>query len=278
MGINRYQLGADEEEPVRAKLLYVTYSKYENDWPSLPHSHYFTELFYVKKGQGFFLAEGKRYPIRENDFVIVNPNVAHTEFSAGDTPLEYIILGVEGIGFSFGENKEHLIFNCTRELTSLMFYMNTMLEEMEEKKRGYELVCQNLLEVLILKLIRYTGFAFDVIASLKSSRECVKIKQYIEANYTQDITLEMLAGRSHLNKYYLVHAFTKYFGCSPISYLCDVRIKASKELLASTDYSITEIAHSSGFSSQSYFAQCFKKSCQMSASDYRKTCRSKQGA
>lgn len=83
----------------------------------------------------------------------------------------------------------------------------------------------------------------------------------------------MLAEISHLNKYYLVHAFTRYFGCSPISYLCEVRIKASRELLASTDYSITEVAQLSGFSSQSYFAQCFQKYCRMTASAYRKSCR-----
>ena len=72
-------------------------------------------------------------------------------------------------------------------------------------------------------------------------------------NYPQDITLDTLAEVSHLNKYYMVHAFTRQFGCSPINYLCEVRIKASKELLATTDYSITEVAQSSGFSSQSYF-------------------------
>lgn len=274
MGIERYQLGTDNAEPVRAKLLYVTYSKYEHDWPSLLHTHYFTELFYVKKGSGFFIVEDERYPIKQDDFVIVNANIRHAEFSDGEAPLEYIILGVEGISFSFEGNREHLIFNCGQDPSSLIFYMNTMLREMEEKKSGYELVCQNLLEVLIMKLIRRTNFVFEVIPSLKTSRECVRLKQYMDANYSQDITLETLAELSHLNKYYIVHAFTKQFGCSPINYLCDVRIKASKELLASTDYSITEIAHSSGFSSQSYFAQCFQKSCHMTASAYRKACRS----
>ncbi|MED9902580.1 MAG: AraC family transcriptional regulator [Lachnospiraceae bacterium] len=273
MGITRYQLGSDDTEPVNGKLLYVTYSKYENDWPSLSHTHYFTELFYVKRGGGYFLVEDMRYPIREGDFVIVNANTTHTEVSDGAEPLEYIILGVEGLSFSFGEDKEHIIFNCGKDPSSFIFYMNSMLQEMEEKSRGYELVCQNLLEVLIMKLIRRTNFAFEVIPSLKISRECIKLKQYIEANYSQNITLDILAEISHLNKYYMVHAFTKHFGCSPISYLCDIRIKASKELLASTDYSITEIAHSSGFSSQSYFAQCFYKSCHMTASAYRKSCR-----
>lgn len=274
MGIKRFQLGSDTAEAVNAKLLYVTFSRYENDWLSLPHSHHFTELFYVRGGSGHFQVEEELFSIRSGDFVIVNANTMHTELSDGDEPLEYIILGVEGLCFSFEGNEQHLLFNCGQDPGSLMFYMNSMLHEMEEKQQNYELVCQNLLEVLIVKLIRRTNYAFEVVPSLKISRECLKLKHYIEENYNQDISLDTLADISHLNKYYMVHAFTKYFGCSPINYLCDVRIKASKELLATTDYSITEIAHSSGFSSQSYFAQCFQKNCHMTASSYRKTARS----
>ena len=74
MGITRYQLNAADTQSVSAKLLYVTYSKYENDWPSLPHTHYFTELFYVKKGHGKFLVDDRLFPIKEDDFVIVNAN------------------------------------------------------------------------------------------------------------------------------------------------------------------------------------------------------------
>ena len=192
----------------------------------------------------------------------------------GDIPLEYIILGVEGLNFSFEGDHEHIIFSCRNDHARFMYHMNGLLTEMEEKKPNYELVCQDMLEILIVNLIRRAHFDFESVSSVKSSRECIKLKQYIEMNYPQDITLDTLAEVSHLNKYYMVHAFTRQFGCSPINYLCEVRIKASKELLATTDYSITEVAQSSGFSSQSYFAQCFLKHCRMTASAYRKACRS----
>lgn len=273
MGISRYPLNNDESNTLGAKLLYVTYSKYENDWPSIAHSHFFAELCYVKSGKGIYMIEDSPYPVREDDFIIINANVAHTEMSDGDSPLEYIVLGVEGMNFSFEGNREHIIFNCRKDHADFLFYMNALLKEMEEKREDYELVCQNLLEVMVVKLLRRSNFSFEYESSVKSSRECIKLKQYIEANYNQNITLDMLAEISHLNKYYLVHAFTRYFGCSPISYLCEVRIKASRELLASTDYSITEVAQLSGFSSQSYFAQCFQKYCRMTASAYRKSYR-----
>ena len=273
MGISRYPLKNDENGSINARLLYVTYSKFENDWPSLAHSPPFAELCYIRSGKGVYLIEGKPCPVKEEDLIIINANVSHTEKSDGDQPLEYIILGVEGMHFSFEGNSEHIIFSCRKEHGDFLFYMDALLREMEEKRKDYEKICQNLLEIMIIRLLRRTSFSFEYEAPVSSSRECIRLKHYIEANYNRDITLDTLAQFSHLNKYYLAHAFTRYFGRSPISYLCEVRIKASRELLASTDYSITEIAQLSGFSSQSYFAQCFRKYCRMTASAYRKSCR-----
>ena len=275
MGISRYEINTTSTKAQGSRLLYVTYSKFENDWPSLLHAHQFAELTYIISGRGFFQVEDCEYPIHKDDFIIVNPNTIHTEKSTGDEPLEYVILGVENLNFTFEEGNEHIIFSCANDSQDLMFYMNTLLTEQRERGADYSLVCQNILEVLLIKLIRRTNFAFDVTPSAKISQECVKLKRFIEMNYTQDITLDQIAEISHLNKYYLVHMFNKYCGCSPINYLCQIRIQASKELLASTDYSITEIAQLSGFSSQSYFAQCFQKSCHMTASAYRKGCQKK---
>ena len=269
-GTSIYPINRGAEEAAPNRLLYITHSRYENDWHSQPHIHPFAELFYVKDGAGSFLVEDKKYAIQKDDFVIINSGVSHTEISSPDMPLEYITLGVEGLSFSFKENKDHIIFNCSKENKDLLFYMDAMLEEIEQKSTDCEHICQNLLEVLIIKLIRRTDFAFEVTPSLQISKECIKIKRYIEANYVQDITLDSLAKLSHLNKYYMAHAFSMYCGCSPIRYLCQTRIKASKELLANTNYSITEVAQYSGFSSQSYFSQSFRKSCGMTAKAYRK--------
>ncbi|MDD3402245.1 MAG: AraC family transcriptional regulator [Hespellia sp.] len=273
MGTKRYAMGDLSIETINSKLLYITYSKFENDWPSVLHTHSFTELFCVINGKGRFQIEENEYPIQKDDFVIVNPNTPHTEKSLGPDPLEYVILGIENLSFSFEGNTDYIIFNCQNDKHDLLFYMNTMLHELESEEVNSDRICQNLLEVLIIKLIRRTNFAFDVTPSIKISKECLKIKRYIETNFHHDISLDDLAQISHLNKYYLVHVFTKRFGVSPINYLVQKRIQDSKELLASTDYSIADIAQMSGFSSQSYFAQCFMKNCGITASQYRKSCK-----
>ena len=271
MGNTRYAFTDENNDTLPVKLLYVTSSRYERDWKSLAHTHYFTELFYVKNGSGQLLTDQESIPLQKDDFAIINPHVRHTETSLDATPMEYVILGVEGIQFTFPGQKEYTVFNCHDTKAHLMYFFTSMLREMEEKKDYYELVCRNLLEILIVNLIRYNNFQFDVVASSpKVNQECKLVKRYIDANYSEDICLDSLAGLAHLNKYYLIHAFTESYGISPINYLNEKRIQNCKELLASTDYSIAEIARLSGFSSQSYFSQSFRKSCGMTAKAYRK--------
>lgn len=270
MGNSRYQFEHTRTNSDTFNLIYVSHSKYEDDWPSLLHTHPFTELFYITSGRGALMIENEKHPIQKNDFIIVNANTTHAEISSPSEPLEYITIGVENLLFSFKKEMGYIIFNCNKVHDDLMFYMTTMLHEMVNKATNYEQVCQNLLDVLIIQLMRRNNFNFEIEPSILLNRECLKIKRYLDANYMKDITLDNLASLFHLNKYYMSHAFTKYCGCSPISYLCQTRIQASKELLINTSYSITEIAYSTGFSSQSYFAQCFQKTCGITASAYRR--------
>ena len=54
--------------------------------------------------------------------VIVNPNIEHTESSITSNPLEYIVLGIDGLDFSFGtQNKDHAILNYREDRNEIIF-------------------------------------------------------------------------------------------------------------------------------------------------------------
>ena len=253
------------------KLLYCSYSKYEEDWNSNLHTHYFAELFYVTCGKGMFQVEEQKFPIQKGDLILVNPNIAHTESSEPEEPLEYIVLGVDHLKFLIYDAREYLLFHSSGLEENLDFYFRTILQEAEEKKKEYKAVCEHLLAALILQLTRHTKTPVEVVDSEKnSSRECSRVKRYIDASFAEELTLDQLAEIACLNKYYLAHQFSKMYGIAPMSYLQQKRIFASQELLASTDLTLGEIARQCGFSSQSYFTQCFRKLCGMSPGIYRK--------
>ena len=270
MSSHSLRFSPEDTDSQDVTLLNASSSRYEGDWPSIPHSHAFTELFYVRDGRGEFLLEDKIYPISKDDLIIVNPHINHTEISKGTPPLSYFTVGVEGVCFSFNDQKEYRIFNCRKKEADLLFYFNSLFQELDKQSEGYEKICNYLLHILILQLQRITDSPFELITAQHPSKECAYIKRYLDSNYSENITLDHLSALSHLNKYYLSHEFTKYYGISPINYLSRKRIDVCKELLENTDYGISDIAHLAGFSSQSYLSQSFRKSCGMTAGTYRK--------
>lgn len=102
MSTNRYDFNFQENSRKRsaARLLYVSSAKYGGDWHSTPHTHSCSELFYVTGGTGKFLIEDQSYPVSADDLIIVNPGVEHTEQGVNASPLEYIVLGIEGLELS----------------------------------------------------------------------------------------------------------------------------------------------------------------------------------
>ncbi|WMC94057.1 helix-turn-helix transcriptional regulator [Kineothrix sp. MB12-C1] len=268
------QLEKKESSKPNFTLRYISISKYEGDWQSLPHTHHFTELFYVISGKGVFLIEDEPIPVKPNDLIIINPHIEHTEKTMIGDPMEYIVFGVDGLAFSFETDEEiqknYSYYSYTSSQNHLVNFAGLMLKEFREKKQGFDQVCQSILQVLLIFISREQHLSIISDSTFKISKECALAKRYIDTNYAKNITLDTLADVTHINKYYLAHSFANCIGQSPISYLTDKRLKASMELLINTNHSIAQIASSTGFSSQSYFSQIFKKTIGMTPQQYRK--------
>ena len=74
---------------------------------------------------------------------------------------------------------------------------------------------------------------------------------------------------THLSRFYISHSFKKEIGMSPMEYLIDIRIKESKILLRTTNYSISQVADIVGCTTPTYFSKQFRESTGISPTDYR---------
>lgn len=274
MSGNHYDLisQASKDARVAAKLLYVSTAKYGGDWNSMPHTHACAEMFYVVGGKGQFRIEDQLYPVQENDLIIVNPHVRHTETSLDASPLEYIVLGVEGLELMVkeDENRPFCIISFKSSGSDIQFFLRSMLRELEAKAPGYEDICQDLLDIFVIRLMRGSDFSAKLIPStVQVSKEGAAVHRYIETHFKENVSLDDLAEVAHLNKYHMTHLFTRDYGISPIKFLLSLRIKESCYLLRMTDHPLAQIARITGFSSPSYFSQSFRKSEGISPTDYR---------
>lgn len=93
---------------------------------------------------------------------------------------------------------------------------------------------------------------------------------FIHANYSHEITVEKIAEQCNLSTSYLFKLFQHYLHVTPMEYASNLRLENAKKLLLSDSLSISDVALTCGFSSQSYFSYFFKKRTGMSPGQFRK--------
>lgn len=81
----------------------------------------------------------------------------------------------------------------------------------------------------------------------------------IEQRYMEPLTVSILAHSCSMSESVFTRSFKRVYGCTPVQYLIKVRLEEAKELLATTDLSLDEIASACGFKSAKYFGDMLKK-------------------
>ncbi|WP_368263473.1 AraC family transcriptional regulator, partial [Clostridium disporicum] len=282
MGNTRYLLTKNNVYDLDFELIYISKSKFENDWHSTLHMHPFTEIFFITSGQGTFQIGDEVVSVKESDLILINPNCSHTERSVSSSnPLEYIVFAINNLAIGISpstlnedNSKDSLntykILNFNKKKSEILYNLNTLIKELEEKNLNYELACKSILTLFLIQVMRNTSSDIFITENFeKVNIECMKIKNYIDSHYSENITLDFLSNLTYVNKFHLVHLFTKEMGISPINYLINKRIDESKNLLITTNYSIRDISSIVGFSNSSYFSQMFKKIAGISPKDFR---------
>lgn len=92
---------------------------------------------------------------------------------------------------------------------------------------------------------------------------------YIYRNLNQSLTLEMAAEHEKLNPSYLSKLFAREMKIPIKAYILQAKISTAQNILIFSDFPISEIAASLGFSSQSAFTAAFRKLTGMTPFRYR---------
>lgn len=101
------------------------------------------------------------------------------------------------------------------------------------------------------------------------AKKFLQIIEYIDAHFSDDLNLEAIANLAGFSKFHFSRLFKQYTGFTFCDYLNYRRIKQAEEFLTNPEYSITEVALMSGFTSISTFNRLFKQTKGCSPSEYR---------
>jgi len=98
-----------------------------------------------------------------------------------------------------------------------------------------------------------------------------KITSFIFEHYTDpNFSVQDISEHVNLSEVHLRRIFKSSVNTSPIKYINFLRLEKAKNMLISSNYTVTEVAQSVGFEDQYYFSRLFKKETGMAPSEYRK--------
>ena len=92
-----------------------------------------------------------------------------------------------------------------------------------------------------------------------SYRRLVPAREYIDASYSEEMTLSSLARLCNMSETNFRRRFLEVFGETPFAYRDRLRILYAKDYLLGGYYTVTETAEKCGFTDVSYFCRFFKK-------------------
>jgi AraC-like DNA-binding protein len=134
-----------------------------------------------------------------------------------------------------------------------------LVHETEENAPLGRSYFEMLAKALIIAVTSQTDVRLADAGNLYVQHERVqRAVSYLESNFQSKLTIQDLARISNLSPFHFSRLFTRFVGLSPHEYILSCRLQYSARLLrAHPEYSIGDVALTSGFSDQSHFTRSF---------------------
>lgn len=252
------------------------------------HRHDGLELVYVLEGSIDLRVSYYNYALSQGDVFIVNTEDLHSIFTKSKDNLLLILqIDIESykkyypdIGKIIFVSESHYKNSCSQEIEEVKQYLVKILMEVTHKEENYKERVNQYIHNLLKNLIN--NFQFFSIEDQQFINEnkykgdklqidrIYRITDYLYKNYMKKITLDQLAEKEHLSKYYLSHMIKYATGFSFQELVNYIRLEQSEIALLGSNQLIGEIFFNYGFSSQRYFNSNFKKCYGMTPLAYRK--------
>lgn len=232
-------------------------------------------LYYVLRGHARIEINNKVLPLESTEVIVINPDETYTIHCDNGILVECRISHSEVLRLMGHQRKmivcyTHQINNKNTE--ELKRTLNGLLRSYYES--GQNRIVQEQYS-LSLVYILITNFANNIFDHTDDSRKN-EIALYIEANYAEELTLDMIADEFALTPQYFSRYFKNEFQMPFLKYLNQVRLRYATEDLLSTDETILRIAIDNGFANIASFNREFNEMYHMTPGAYRQIHKTKQ--
>lgn len=232
-----------------------------------PNKRKYYILHFVTDGKGKYQIGTHFYSFEKGDCFLVTPDAFSYYEADEENPCEYY-----WIAFS-GQNATALLKETPFSKKTTFCYKPKMFMSMLEKIRylvdldintpNYDLLCLGNLYFIFANLIHQTK------ETIKHRDIAVLAKEYIDANYMNQISVTAVAKYLNYDRTYIFRKFKEKFGVSLVDYLLDLRLKKAQKLIED-NIAIQTVSSMVGFADYQSFFVSFKKKYGISPTQYKK--------
>lgn len=209
-------------------------------------------LSFCLEGQITYVMDGKEYISTPHNAVFLPEGATYTSYTdrAGSFPL--------------------INFHCATPPTNEILVINLQNPE------SYLAQFEQLKKTFLLphgKLRSFEQF-YGILGRLAVENEAqhgllAPAMAYLEDHiHDPNLSNAALASQLGYSEVYFRKLFTQVYGCSPHSYILELRIRQAKQLLSDGILSVGAIAEQCGFSSVYHFSRSFKRMVGLSPTEY----------
>lgn len=228
--------------------------------------------FVVLSGAGELSYDGQNYQLHSGDCVFIDCRKAYSHstsdnlwslqwchFYAPSLPAVYEKYKERGGRPLFHPENIDLFTGLLSDLYNLAAMSDYIRDMRINEKLG-----------TLLTLLMEQSWHPECMTVSRKRMELIEIKKHLDEHYAEKITLDDLAKRFFINKFYLSKIFKETYGTTVNNYLISKRITRAKQLLRFTDMTVDEIGVAVGMGDANYFSRMFRKVEGSSPSEYRK--------
>lgn len=248
-------------------------------------------FFMVLSGSGELTYDGKSYQLHTGDCIFIDcrkkyshetgqkRNIDHAAEDTSDNDLwnlawcHFYGPNMNAIYQKYQERGGRPVFQ-TEQLSSYQTILSELYQIAESADHVRDMRIHEKLSSLLILLMEDAWSGEKASDNLPSAVDIQQVKEYLDLNYTQTITLDDLASRFFINKYYLLKLFKERYGVTIKAYLNQVRVTYVKQQLRFTDKTVECLAAELHVE-PTYLSRLFKKIEGVSPSEYRKAWKGK---
>lgn len=258
---------------------YPTHGHADGYYFNLDHGRTLNEyqMLYIVEGKGVFHSDHvKSAELRAGDMFLLFPGEWHSYHPLKDVGWKSYWIGFKGKNIDDRVRANFLspekpIYNVGFSESVIRLYRDAYRTAVEEVAYSQQIMAGmvNFLIGLMYSLERNKKLSHDKVHTDVINRARLRIRETLESETTiQQIADECSISYSNFRK-----LFKEYTGVSPALYQQELRIQRAKELLATTDLSVKEIAYRLNFDSSDYFSSKFRVKVGMTPGEYRRKTR-----